>query len=331
VVQEKAHIVRRDAHVVQEKAHIVRRDAHIVQEKAHIVRRDTHPFFKKKRMAQAAGNSRQISRSSEIRHRAKQLLLSLPDNWGEGGRHGGGREKQERRQRMLDIKNPKWPQEVALRTARAVIALSRRYRELDGRLNGAADALVANADEMRDAISATQSARADRKSATTEQLQAARKGAQQVRAFRRAVRLAGLDRAVLRRFGVGDRVDGRKVGSVAAALQVVLDAAAEQPEAVSKAGIVKEDLEGLRATLVALLSADTSQETKKVGAKGARARRDAVQLRLEAGIGMVLATAAVVFRDQPAIAAEFEAVVPGRGNARASQPPAPAEPAAATT
>jgi hypothetical protein len=229
---------------------------------------------------------------------------------------------------MLDIKTPKWPQEVALRTARAVIALSRRYREMDGRLNGALDALAADADEMRNAISATSSARADRKSATTEQRQAARKGVRQVRAFRRAVRLAPpADRAVLRRFGVGERVNERKVGSVAAALQVVLDAAGEEPEAVSNAGIVKEDLDALRATLAALLFADTSQEAKKVGAKGARAQRDTVQLRLEAGIGKVLATAAVVFRDQPTIAAEFEAVVPGRGNGRVVEPP----PAAAAT
>jgi hypothetical protein len=233
---------------------------------------------------------------------------------------------------MLDIKTPKWRQEAALRTARAVIALARRYRELDGRLNGAVDALAADADEMRGAISATSSARADKKSATTEQRQMAHRGALQVRAFRRAVRLAPpADRAVLRRFGVGERVNERKVGSVAAALQVVLDAAAEEPEAVSGAGIVKEDLDALRETLVALLQADTSQETKKVGAKGATAERDAVQLRLEAGIGKVLATAAVVFRDQPAVAAEFEAVVPGRGNGRVVEPPAPVETATAAT
>ena len=222
---------------------------------------------------------------------------------------------------MADIRTPKWRQEVAYRAALGVIALARRYRVLDARLNGALDALETDVDEMRAAISATSSSRAARKSATAGQRDATRRGWRQVRAFRRAMRLAHpRDRALHRRFGIGERINEKKVGSVAAALQMVLDAAAQEAEAVREAGVVAEDLEALKATLLALLSADSSQETRKVDAKGATARRGEVQLKIEAAIGKVLAAAAVVFRDRPEVAAEFEAIVPGHGPRRVEAP-----------
>jgi len=224
---------------------------------------------------------------------------------------------------MEKARNPKWPPEVAYRAALEVIELARRHPELDPRLNGVVDALVAGADAMRKAISETSVTRAELRSATAGQLAAARTGRRQVGAFRRAVRLAWPDdRALQRRFGVGEPINLRKVGTVASALQMVLEAATEEPEAVKEAGVLPEDLDALRATLDSLLSADSSQEARKVCAKGATAQRDRVRLEVEAAIGKVLAVAAVVFRDRPAIAAAFQKVVPGHGDGRRKEPAA---------
>jgi hypothetical protein len=218
---------------------------------------------------------------------------------------------------MADVRTPKWQQEVAFRVALEVVELARRHRELDSRLNGAVEALTADADELRKAISATLSTRAEQRSATARQRRTARRACRKVSAFRRAMRWARPnDRALHRRIGVGVRLDVGKVGSVAAALQTALDAAAQLPEAVEEAGVTPEDLEALRLTLDALLSADASQEASKVGAKQATAQRDEVQLRVEAAVGKVLAAAALVFHDRPAIAAAFAAVVPGEGNGK---------------
>jgi len=213
--------------------------------------------------------------------------------------------------------SPKWQQEVAIRVAVEVVELVRQHPELQPRLGGAIDRLAVDAEALRNAVSAMSSKRAERKSATARQYSAAERGARQVRAFRRAMRLARpRDSALHRRFGVGERLDVGKVASVAAALQTALDAAPQDPEALAEAGVLPKDLEALRASLDALLGADSWQEATKVGSKHATAERNRVQLRVEAGIGRLLAAAVVVFHDRPAIAAAFEAVVPGRGPGR---------------
>jgi hypothetical protein len=154
--------------------------------------------------------------------------------------------------------------------------------------------------------------RAGKRAATVGQADAVQQGSRLVIAIRSAVR-QGLpdDRAAQKGFGVGLPIKKGSVGSVASALQMVVDAAEKDPARVRDAGVLPQDLDVAKQALSTLLSADAKQESRKVNAKQATASRAGAQIRVEAAVGKILGAAAVEFHNQPDIAARFEAVIPG--------------------
>lgn len=224
---------------------------------------------------------------------------------------------------MSQVKKPTWLVDVAVRVGEAALKLSMDHRAvLDSRLPaGTIDRLGADLAVLRDMAAGASVARATKSSATLTQKEACRAGLHLVAAIRSAVRDARpADKALHKAFGVGVRVKDKKVSSVEAALQTILDAAAREPEAAAEVGLRPEDVEEVRLAKAALGAADTSQEVKKVSAKAATSDRDGAHLRVEALVRRIIGASRLAFRGQPAVARMFADLVPAsRGSAPAAR------------
>ncbi len=217
---------------------------------------------------------------------------------------------------MADDKRPKWDAGVAQRAGLKAAALAVPHREvLDKRLEpGVIDGLVADNDAFRDAKSSTPAARSDKEGATLTQNQAAQKGADLVILMRTSARLVKPnDKALHKKLGVGKKVDPGKVSSVEGALETILKANVKNATRMRHAGILPEDIERATTYKDALSGADKDQEGKKVFSKGTTSTRDEIQMRVEAAVGKIAGVAGLAFIDNKALAKQFAALIPGKG------------------
>jgi hypothetical protein len=233
---------------------------------------------------------------------------------------------------MSDNEALKWKTEETIRCGLAVHDLALTHREeLEPRVGAAAiDGLGTDVAELRDDAAGAVSSRADRRASTLDQNEALRTGAGVVGAIRIAVRhVHSADKALQGEFGVGVAVNDRSVPSVAAGLQIVLDAAARHPDETRAAGILDADIEKARNARAALVSADVTQEGRKLGAREATARRRATQRRVQTGIDRIVAAATLAFVDRPNLLAKFTSLVPSRprrADKTGTTPPTPPAP-----
>jgi hypothetical protein len=133
-----------------------------------------------------------------------------------------------------------------------------------------------------------------------------------------------------RDFGVGMPVFVRSVPSVVGSLRTILDAAAQHPEATRAAGILEQDIQKAQDALASLSSADATQESRKLGAREATARRRATQLRVQTGIAKIVGAAYLAFVDQPAVVDKFTSLTPSRPHRSRKTSSTPIEPVTTT-
>jgi hypothetical protein len=118
------------------------------------------------------------------------------------------------------------------------------------------------------------------------------------------------NKALHKRFGVGEPLKTGSVASVRSAAETVLGAIKEDPQAARQSGLLPEDVTRLEAALASLTTTDATQEGKKVAALNATAERNAAQLRVEDAMAKIQGVAGVVYLDNPAMLARFQACVP---------------------
>jgi hypothetical protein len=252
--------------------------------------------------------------------RAMEVLpRTRPDGRVEGrGQEGDGphrRAAEEGESTMSESETLKWKTEETIRCGLAVHELAVTHREeLEPRVGAATiDGLGTDVAELRNDAAGAVSSRADRRSSTLDQNEALRTGAAVVAAVRSAIRhVHPADKALQGEFGVGVAVNDRSVPSVAAGLQIVLDASARHPDETRAAGILDADIEKAQNARAGLATADATQEGRKLGAREATARRRATQLRVQKGIDRILAAATLAFVDRPSLLAKFTSLVPSR-------------------
>ena len=225
---------------------------------------------------------------------------------------------------MSEIENIKWKTEETIRSGLGIHELAVTYREaLEPRVTAAIiDGLRADLDELRSDAAGAVSSQAVRKAATLDQGTALQFGSAMVSAMRAAIRqVHPLDKALQRDFGVGMPVFVKSVPAVVGSLRTVLDAAEQHPDATRAAGIIEDDVRKAQDALASLTSADVTQESRKLGAREATARRRATQLRVQKGIGKIVGAACLAFLDKPDVVAKFTSLIPSR--TRRSRKPAP--------
>jgi hypothetical protein len=222
---------------------------------------------------------------------------------------------------------PKWSVAEGIRTGIGMFELSSGYADiLNPRLDaGRIEGLGADVGVLRGDNQKSLSALLEKNSSTEAQDKMIGTGCWLVSSVREAIRRRyARDPEMKDLFGIGHPVNQKSVEAVARAMQGIIDGADKKPEAVREAGILPADIDEIRAVRMALVSADTDQEGKKLSAKDATAKRVATQLRVEEAVDRIYGAAKMAFRDQPEILAKFEAVLPKSPKASKSKKTAPA-------
>jgi hypothetical protein len=222
-------------------------------------------------------------------------------------------------------KKPKWKPDQAVAIGKQIAELLNNYWD---RL---ADRLPAHTrEDLQTYIDAVEGKRAERaaaqkakEAATVDQNRAAIQGAAWVSAVRQLIKRAS-DSKLQKAFGVGNKIDPRKISSVADAITTILEGAEKNPQAALAAGFLTRDAEEGARLREQLLGADFVQERGKSTAKLQTLERDRARLRLEDTIDRVLGAAALEFVSEPEISSRFLSVIPTKAvvSAPASPPPA---------
>ncbi|AKF08284.1 hypothetical protein [Sandaracinus amylolyticus] len=153
--------------------------------------------------------------------------------------------------------------------------------------------------------------RAERGAATAEQNGAAARAKELVMAIRRTISSADeLGASAQRAWGLGLEVRPTVVKSVLAAGDQIVARAAAKPDEARLAGVLESDLDALRAALATTRGADTTQESRKHGAKSATAARDAAMRRIEQSVRKISAVGQLAFVGDGELAKKFDALVP---------------------
>lgn len=184
-----------------------------------------------------------------------------------------------------------------------------------------------DADALRTAQARVEVARAELKSATADVIDVGRGVRALLMGVRKLVRYGRPpDRTAWGAFGIGRTVHVREVAGLIAGLDTAVDAAEGQPEVAAELGIGADMVTALRDARAALVRADSLQEERKSALGAAVAERNALQARVETSLGRIIGHAAVIFRAQPEIAAQFAALLPERRAGRRETAETAAEP-----
>lgn len=190
-------------------------------------------------------------------------------------------------------------------------------------------AFASDVDALRDADAAMHVAVLERKAATASLYAVAARAWRLLTGVRQAVRYPRpIDVARSRAFGVGTKGGARNVRALLAALDAAIEGATADPDGSAQLGVTSEIVAELRDVRAELIAADTKQERLTVAAREARVRRDDLHVRVENGLGKIIAVGRMVFVDNPAVAAVFAGLAPGARGRRAT--PAPQTEAGAT-
>ena len=169
---------------------------------------------------------------------------------------------------------------------------------------------------------------AEVKGFTGGEKQAREKAVALASSIRESLRRAKAPASVLKGAGVGTKFSSTSVEGATASLTTVLDAYEKSPDSFREAGVLPEDMDAARALLAALTVADRNQETAKIKKTQTTVQRNALRRRVEAAVDRIRGAGILHFRDQPATAARFSALVPSGGSGGggvAEEGPKPAE------
>jgi hypothetical protein len=171
------------------------------------------------------------------------------------------------------------------------------------------------------------SARGEKKAATGSERTTARVIADHVASIRDNIKHAyGSDKAVLKGWGVGAKVNPATTKSVVAAANMIVARAAANHDEVSGAGIVDDDITTLTAQVAALQGADDAQGDKVRASKEATSTRDATLVRIENATQTIGLRGRQEFLRMPDMRRRFEALLAPYGRAKRAAAPADGAP-----
>jgi hypothetical protein len=200
--------------------------------------------------------------------------------------------------------------------------IERDRARLEARLGaGVLDGLDADLALLWEDSAKTASSRQLQKAATSGQLDAAERLLAVVMAVRTALKLGKVDAVVLTRVGVGKKLDARIVRTVLEGARLVVEAYAEHPDVLRRAGVLPGDIAELEALSARLAAVDTAQEGSKVTSKQKTAARDAAHRRVKDAIAAIVGAAELAFVYDPERLALYRALLPKRIRARKASTP----------
>jgi len=221
----------------------------------------------------------------------------------------------------------KWSASDVPRVGRQALELATEQRSvIEPRLPpGCIDGLSADLDTYEGKRSDATRAPEVLRTATRTQDEAARTALAFLSAARGGVLRNGASASERAAFGLKLKPTARKVSSVVAALDALVDGATRFPAVARSSGLLTADLATARALRAALTTADAAQETQKEKRKNSTADRRAVQGRIESAVDAIITAGHLAFIGRPDLAARFVGLVPGSARHGAVRPP-PANP-----
>ena len=130
----------------------------------------------------------------------------------------------------------------------------------------------------------------------------------------------GLPKAV----GVGMQVYQANSKSTATALEAVLTAARENPEAIRACGILETDLQKGQAMLESISGARDTQDIGMKDKKDLTTRKDTLQIRIEKAIEEISTAGYFHFMEtEPVLAQRFKDLIPSSGGKKGGSPEEP--------
>ncbi len=189
---------------------------------------------------------------------------------------------------------------------------------------GALSALIADLDALAVAVPGARQVRAEARVATVAQTATLDDGYAHVKAVRSAVKKGGAPKEVRKAYGVGQNIDPRLVRDVKAALNQILDRAAENPEEAAGFGLVQQDLEAIAFAHQAITDADKTQDHKQVTAPRSTQERNRTANRILKAVARIAGAGGLAFARDPELLAAFSALKLTRTRtARSARPRAP--------
>jgi len=164
---------------------------------------------------------------------------------------------------------------------------------------GQMDGLAADVATLGSLVPGTEQRKGVGLGATETERSAIRRGADLVSAIRSVLAQAEVSADVRRAYGVGVNYNPRIIKGVVAAMDLVLDRVRKSPEEARSLGILESDIETLRATRSAILSADEGQAQEKAKSGSTIRERNQAAHRIQGAVGRIAAAGSLKYPSDP--------------------------------
>jgi hypothetical protein len=214
---------------------------------------------------------------------------------------------------MSNFKSPKWDIGQAIYAANQAYALANKYKtDIENRLKpGEIEELGIGVSELERKKAGQPETLTSQKSRTQVQKIAVNTLHEDVMDVRNTVKAVSDNTGKLKAFGIGEKIQ-KNVISVTAAGNMVLTGYAEHKVwANNEAGLLDEDMETIKADVLALDNADYVQENSKFQRKASTMDKNTLQRKVEDLVTKISVTGIRVFRKKnPAVVPLFEGLIP---------------------
>ena len=221
---------------------------------------------------------------------------------------------------------PKWTIEETIQIGKEAQKLSQsKLQELEPRLSaGLLSGLPADITQLESLFTGRPAKTQEVKGLTGTEADIARKGARWVSAVREMVKRRATGTGLPKAVGVGMQVYQANSKSTATALEAVLTAARENPEAIRACGILETDLQKGQAMLESISGARDTQDIGMKDKKDLTTRKDTLQIRIEKAIEEISTAGYFHFMEtEPVLAQRFKDLIPHKSRDTEEPPEEP--------
>lgn len=196
------------------------------------------------------------------------------------------------------------------------LSLAKTYKnEIEPRLpSGCVAQLESDLTSLGVVVPAAQTAKHVQVASTSTQHEALAQGYALVQAIRKAVVRRNASADVKKAYGVGRKMSPKVVKDVVSAIGLIVSEAGKDVAAAGALGILPSDITLLQEAAVAITKADKVQEQSRNDSPMTTKLRNTTGRNVMAAVDTIVAAGLIQFALNPAIRAEFEALI-GKGNA----------------
>jgi hypothetical protein len=226
---------------------------------------------------------------------------------------------------MAEAKRPKWDQGEDYRVGLAAYELAGKYRKaLEPRIpSGLLEGLKEDLDTLGSIGAEKKKGVARVMGFTGSQKDALKKAFGWCLVVREALKKGKAASEVKKAAGVGMLFPGQQVGVCVAALNAIIETYGRFPEVFRSCGVLPEDMDEGKSLLIALQTADITQENEKTKKKESTQGRNALRMRIEDAVDRIIGGAGMAFKDKPDVLTLFTDLIPGSGKPPKKPPGAP--------